>query len=705
MTRRNWLVFAAMLIAASALALSGCGGDDNGGLSAEDMARIDNAEAAAASAMAAQAEAEAEAAAAMAAQMEAEAEAAAAMAAQMEAEAEAAAAMAAQATAEMNATAAIAAQAVAEAAAATAMAAQMEAEDDLDAAEMALMTANEAKTAAETALAVAQSEAAAAKEAQMMANEAKMAAEAAQKEAEDKAEMYKEAAAEAEAAKMAAETALAEANARLAELEAPYDPSQPGGTLEGQEGRAAAQRIDDAAHTYEEKAVLEALNLPGGTPGLMGGASVDVEHGRLGYDPEVSVSVEGGSGLGTDDEDTVVVDAPEIDDFDGTGLSKDGPGDVSQMALVYTDIQPSVRAWGDVYRYNATVNASGVPAADGGTTPEASRTHLLVSATADQFTAILADDPRVSLMHGLSTQTGVLTRPIADGGTIRGSYDGVDGQYSFAGAGTLTLDSGDLTIAGSTIVAFRADDPDQLLPDRDYLVFGVWAEVPSSPTTANPGRVRPFVHGSASKFDIDNVNNLNGSAKYAGGAVGHYATRAKGDHMVTEGRFTAKASLTANFDAMDGAYDDDGDGGTARVDAMVTATGVVLTGKITDFESEDGMKMPGWLVNLKAGTMTPDLAEAMKLDAAEDTAATRMEAAFGEIDVLGTTDGTTGSQAFRGVWAAWMFGNNTANHPTGVAGNFQAEAGTAEPVATDEGRINLFADEGFAGVVGSFVGR
>ena len=56
MTRRNWTVFAAMLIAASALVLAGCGGDDNGGLSAEDMARIAAAETAAA---AAQAEADA----------------------------------------------------------------------------------------------------------------------------------------------------------------------------------------------------------------------------------------------------------------------------------------------------------------------------------------------------------------------------------------------------------------------------------------------------------------------------------------------------------------------------------------------------------------------------------------------------------------------------------------------------------------------
>ena len=62
----------ALLIGALALmfALQGCGGDDNGGLSAEDMARIDAAEAAAA---AAQAEAEAAQAEAEAAQAEAEA--------------------------------------------------------------------------------------------------------------------------------------------------------------------------------------------------------------------------------------------------------------------------------------------------------------------------------------------------------------------------------------------------------------------------------------------------------------------------------------------------------------------------------------------------------------------------------------------------------------------------------------------------------
>ena len=137
------------------------------------------------------------------------------------------------------------------------------------------------------------------------------------------------------------------------------------------------------------------------------------------------------------------------------------------------------------------------------------------------------------------------TEEARGGNTVRGSYDGVDGLYVFAGTPTITLsaDDGSITIGPSVRVLFRADDHETLLPDTDYLAFGVWAEVPDSPTTANPGRVRPFVKGSAAPFDIADVHGLSGSAKYSGGAVGHYASRAKGDHMVEAGRFTASAAL------------------------------------------------------------------------------------------------------------------------------------------------------------------
>ena len=269
-------------------------------------------------------------------------------------------------------------------------------------------------------------------------------------------------------------------------------------------------------------------------------------------------------------------------------------------------------------------------------------------------------DSKASLNHGLSTTTGVTMRTIDATETVTGEYDGVAGQYVFTVVTVLewdgtTLTLGEGTMAGS--VLFKADDPDTVIPDRDYLAFGVWAEVPDSPTTANPGRVRPFVKGSAGQFDIADVMPLTGSASYSGGAVGHYATRAKGDHMVEEGRFTASASLTANFDKSGpAAYEvavvvDAGD----DVPASVTATGTILTGMITDFMTEDGTAMPGWLVNLNGGTMTPDLAEANTAVAAADDNANAAEilaaglaAGLMEVDVLGTTSGTTGSQAFYG---------------------------------------------------------
>ena len=124
---------------------------------------------------------------------------------------------------------------------------------------------------------------------------------------------------------------------------APAEPMGPetGGTLEGQEGRAAAARIAYSASDA----------------GIMGGADIgSISQARLGEDPMLTIAVTGGSGLGTA-MDSADMDAPMIDGFTGVSLMKDGPGAVTQMALVYSDAERSVRAWGDAYRYNT--NAAG----------------------------------------------------------------------------------------------------------------------------------------------------------------------------------------------------------------------------------------------------------------------------------------------------------------------------------------------------------
>ena len=511
---------------------------------------------------------------------------------------------------------------------------------------------------------------------------AEMAAAAAQAEAEAAHMEAEEAKADAAAAEEAAEQARQDAMDAMEEEDA-YSPDDPGGTLEGQEGRAAAQRIADSAGAM-----------------IMGGAGIgSLSQARLGDDPMLTIAVTGGSGLSTAD-DMADMDAPMIDGFTGVALEKDGPGAVTQHSLVYSDAERSVRAWGDVYRYNTDADGAEL----GTTLPtEAARTHLRIG-TAPSTGTLEDFDSNASWDHGLSTTTGVLTRTFEDGDSVTGSYDGVSGQYTFNGTTTITWDGTDVTFtAGAGAVVFKADDPDMVIPDRDYLAFGIWSEVPDSPTTANPGRVRPFMMGNATAYSIMNVHGLSGSASYSGGAVGHYATRAKGSHMVYEGRFTASASLTANFDAADASVTA---GAGTDPDALgfretvANATGTVLSGTIDDFMSEDGTEMPGWLVNLNMGVMMPGINDNnTPADLTDDTAI------LTSMDIMGTTTGTTGSQAFTGVWDAQMYGNNTADYPTGVAGRFQAEMGTAQPMSTPEGRINLFADEGFAGVVGSFAGR
>ena len=681
MQRTTFLRMGAALLVAGALALAGCG-DDNGGLSAEDMARIDNAEMAAASAMAAQAAAEAEA-------MAAEAEAAEAEAARMAAVAEAAEAMAAQMEAE--------------AMAASAMMAQEDAEDMAQA-------ATDARQDAETA---------------------RDAAMAAQTEAERMRDAANKARDEANATIVTLEARVAELEAELAAGPATV------GTLEGAEGRAAAARIKNAtssapdrndslelvdstnplvtpndpsndtrynlmraeAAVQENGALTHAAAAPDGEmpdnrtePSTVIPQSVSVtglKQARLGQPAELTLSVKGGTGLGTA-MDTADEDAPMIARWDGVALEKDGPGPITQMALVYSDAERSVRAFGDVYRYNRDgAMITIIPAAEG------DRTHLSVgipSGLAPTPQDLENFDDKVELTHGLATD-GVTSRPFT---TIGGSYDGVAGQFvcvhesdtctlQLAADGTEQIY---VTAVGPEI-QFRANNAESLLPDTDYLAFGVWTEVPDSPTLANPGRVQGFVHGNATVFKYADVADLAGSASYSGAAVGHYATRAQGAYTVDMGRFTASAALTANFDA-------DADPYMAGNDAA----GLSVTGTISSFKMEDGTDIDGWVVTLRSGGMLTRTFD--EGDANDDTRILARPSTDG--DIYGATSGTTGSLSWSGVWDAWLFGNNTDAHPTGVAGRFQAVRGEPQPTTTD-GAINLFTDEGFAGVTGAFAGR
>ena len=364
----------------------------------------------------------------------------------MEAEAEAAAAMAAQAVAEANATAATAAQAVAEAAAMTAQADLTEAKEDLDAAEMAAMTANAAKTAAETALAVAESEARAAKEARMMADEAKMMAETARDAAVA-------AQTEAVAAQRMAEAALATANARVTELEAELAAGpDTAGTTEGGEGRAAAARIVHAA-TPAVPDIVSTLATNESRPAMIRGGVIikALEQERLGRDPKLTIELADGAVLDSS-TDKAEMDAPDVGaDWMGVALEKTGAGGITQKARVYSDAERSVRAFGDAYPYNRALSSTNIVTAGVGDVP----THRLIlnvrresdatnvpgpnygndPATIPNETYVSVQDDKIELTHGLSVVTGDTSEDFVIGNTLRGKYDGVPGQYTFAEVG------------------------------------------------------------------------------------------------------------------------------------------------------------------------------------------------------------------------------------------------------------------------------
>ena len=145
---------------------------------------------------------------------------------------------------------------------------------------------------------------------------------------------------------------------------------------------------------------------------------------------------------------------------------------------------------------------------------------------------------------------------------------------------------------------------------------------------------------------------LQGTASYVGLASGFWATRAAGSHLVDQGGFSAAAIISADFNG----------------------PGVTVSGSITVFTPTSGRAdMTGWRVNLVNGGTT----------------------------ARGPTNGDMGSMSWKGVWDGGFSGSK-GGLPSRISGRFQAESGTPRPIATPEGRINLFADRGFAGVQGSF---
>jgi hypothetical protein len=332
------------------------------------------------------------------------------------------------------------------------------------------------------------------------------------------------------------------------------------------------------------------------------------------------------------------------------GLTNEMSGGLTDRAVVYTNIEESEsKAFTTVYR-----------------TELGNLGYMVVMGD----NADIGLEPKTPLTAARPTETAADLGP-----SYRGTYDGAAGTYDCTtGTGcTFTRteqDDGSFTAvltAGNTWNFTPDDGVQATVEDTDYLVFGAWlTEAVDTSTSRN---VVAFANGADAFTTVESAPV--GKATYSGPATGYYAKRNRNSAATAAGRFTAAATLNADFDTAS----DDG----------------TISGEVTDFvilNPVDGIvgSNPDWSVALQGGNddNTVDIA----------------------VNTTGTTGGAADGIAWDGAWGANFYGDATAGGdplPTGIAGVFHAQSdGSTEPMYEDETDNILRADRGFVGVVGAF---
>ena len=286
-----------------------------------------------------------------------------------------------------------------------------------------------------------------------------------------------------------------------------------------------------------------------------------------------------------------------------------------------------------------------------------------------------ATDQTKNMMLTVATpRTETLTHTVGRNRQHEGTYFGVPGTYRCIGQGQdggcgIERAEGGARPFGVALAADGEDeitwvfkpDPGQTIdvPDQDWVVYGAWLTTPKASVGIHRTGVfydgmEKYANASATDvFDATDPNGLRGKATYKGGAAGVYVDGAE------SGMFTARARLTAAFDADIDGEDDD-------------ATDYMLSGRIYNFKRTNGTYLgtdPDDPPATGGGNNWVVLLGSDDLDTAEATS--------GIVGgtVSGSADGV--SWATGGTWAGQLYGpGNTivvdAVAPTGIAGQFRA---------------------------------
>ena len=355
------------------------------------------------------------------------------------------------------------------------------------------------------------------------------------------------------------------------------------------------------------------------------------------------------SGAGADVEYGTPVTGNEIDGWPSQTRSRSDEDDLPtpQEATVYTNIEPATEQ-------KLTLGDADTPA----TMPNVNNLYVL--------------DP--------GEDVAAINMDVMDMDTFSATYNGIPGTFTCADADSCAtievtpVTGGQMNITNSFVAngwTFESDNfvETSATPDVDYMYFGYWLQSPD-PEDANTAYMFAAFSGGADDFVLPSTLSGNSeealTATYEGGAAGRYVTRklrieAEGVDPQSpgyHGRFTATATLTANFGAHEDFSAAENDG---------TATGNTIGGTITNFM--DGATDLGFKVTLERTAITTGtgaIANGMTM------------VTFSETATSTTASGTGG-------WSGQFFGpdadesdevmDDPATHlPSGVAGQFNANS-------------------------------
>ena len=343
----------------------------------------------------------------------------------------------------------------------------------------------------------------------------------------------------------------------------------------------------------------------------------------------------------------------------GDTCAQGGDGGFETGALIYSDIQPSTSQPFDANLAGLFANTAvggwftltGTPAA----------VTIATSATPAQAAGMVFDAN--AMPSGQRLDTNVDTTESFDG-----TYFGAPG--TFACTATCGLQRvGDVILPQDTVATTPGIQVGSAawtftpaagamvdVPDQDWVSYGAWM---TTPDDAANGELRVGTFYDGMDPHTYAATSLTGSATYTGGATGVFV-----DETATatpqNGFFTARARLTATFDANgDGTADTGDDQLTGTIDNFRDGTGAFLGSDNPATPNDPTAGENDWTV-----TLTP-------------TSISGVSAVTGS-GVTGSADGVGWTA---GGWNARLYGPGDGTTPlappTGIAGSFQASSGTA----------------------------